>query len=94
MCGIAGIVDLRGLDCEAAARDLARANERLAPRGPDGSGTWISSHAGFTHRRLAVIALGAEAGLYVHASQLAFPAATATTTPAATARPTASFTGA
>jgi asparagine synthase (glutamine-hydrolysing) len=66
MCGIAGIVDLRGLDRDAAARDLARANARLAPRGPDGTGTWISPLAGFTHRRLAVIALGTDGAQPMH----------------------------
>ena len=66
MCGIAGIVDIKGLDRDAAARDLARANARLAPRGPDGEGTWIASHVGFTHRRLAVIALGPDGAQPMH----------------------------
>ncbi|MBL8701853.1 MAG: asparagine synthase (glutamine-hydrolyzing) [Alphaproteobacteria bacterium] len=66
MCGIAGTVDLRGLDRERAAAALARANARLAPRGPDGEGTWIAEHAAFTHRRLAVIALGADGAQPMH----------------------------
>lgn len=66
MCGIAGIVDFGGLDRDATARDLARANARLAPRGPDGEGTWIADQVGFTHRRLAIIALGPDGAQPMH----------------------------
>ena len=58
MCGIAGILDLAGLDPARARTALARANERLAPRGPDGEGTWVGGRCALAHRRLAVIALG------------------------------------
>lgn len=66
MCGIAGLVDLRGIDPARAAASLARANARLAPRGPDGDGTWIGAQAGFTHRRLAIIALGPDGAQPMH----------------------------
>jgi len=57
MCGLAGIVDLGGLDRGAARHALERALGRLAPRGPDGQGTWIDARAALAHRRLAVIDL-------------------------------------
>lgn len=60
MCGIAGIIGKLG----PANRDaLARMNAALAHRGPDGSGTWLSSPdergwgALLTHRRLAIFDL-------------------------------------
>lgn len=56
MCGIAGWVDLE--------RDLSRERpvmqkmaDTLACRGPDAEGFWLSPHAAFAHRRLAVIDL-------------------------------------
>ncbi len=57
MCGIAGILDARtpgGL--EPLARTMA---DRLAHRGPDGSGAWADEAAGVAlgHRRLAIIDL-------------------------------------
>lgn len=54
MCGIAGWIDYR--------RNLIKEQHQLEAmarpmtcRGPDGSGTWVSSHAGLAHRRLIVI---------------------------------------
>ena len=54
MCGIAGIVDLKG------ARDIDRdalrhMTDALRHRGPDGEGYFIAPGVGFGHRRLAVI---------------------------------------
>ena len=57
MCGIAGLIDLNGLDREAMAVRLDRAVERLAPRGPDDRGTWFDDKAALGHTRLAIIDL-------------------------------------
>ena len=54
MCGIAG--ELR----RGAAPDreaLERMSAALAPRGPDGAGTWFHDGSGLAHRRLAIIDL-------------------------------------
>lgn len=53
MCGIAGVLDLRGrpVDLEAP-RAMAAV---LAHRGPDGEGVWTGGPVGLAHRRLAVI---------------------------------------
>lgn len=54
MCGIAGWVDWRRnlTPYRAVAVAMTRT---LAPRGPDAEGLWVSDHAIFGHRRLAVI---------------------------------------
>ncbi len=54
MCGIAGIIDTVGqrpIDSSL----LRRMTDRLAHRGPDGSGFHIANGVGFGHRRLAII---------------------------------------
>jgi asparagine synthase (glutamine-hydrolysing) len=60
MCGIAGIFD-RGarFSGEALQRHVRTMTERLARRGPDGSGIWLDAEAGIAlgHRRLAIIDL-------------------------------------
>jgi asparagine synthetase B (glutamine-hydrolysing) len=54
MCGFAGEVRRDGPpDADA----LARMQAVLAPRGPDGQGTWIRGRVGLAHRRLAIIDL-------------------------------------
>jgi asparagine synthase (glutamine-hydrolysing) len=55
MCGIAGIVNLRGNAVEHA--EISRLTDLLAHRGPDGEGTWFSydRSVAFGHRRLAII---------------------------------------
>lgn len=59
MCGFAGILrrtdDSPPIDCE----ELARMQEAMLRRGPDGAGTWLSADGrlGLAHRRLAVIDL-------------------------------------
>ncbi|MDP6352266.1 MAG: asparagine synthase (glutamine-hydrolyzing) [Alphaproteobacteria bacterium] len=62
MCGIAGIASLDRIDRAAIAPRLARALDRLAPRGPDGQGTWIDGDCALGHTRLAVIDLSAAGG--------------------------------
>lgn len=61
MCGIAGVVDLGGLEREAVEPRLARAIARLGPRGPDSQGAWYDPHCALGHTRLAVIDLRREA---------------------------------
>src|SRR5512135_468020 len=55
MCGIAGLVDPteRRLD----PGWIAAMTATLAPRGPDGEGTWSAAGVALGHRRLAVIDL-------------------------------------
>lgn len=56
MCGIAGMVRPHGTVSEA---ELLAMGEAIVHRGPDAGGTWISrdGHAGFAHRRLAILDL-------------------------------------
>ena len=55
MCGIGG--ELRFDGRPARADVVVKMSERLAPRGPDGSGLWSSGAAALGHRRLSVIDL-------------------------------------
>lgn len=61
MCGIAGIVSVLGPEADAA---VARMQEALVHRGPDGEGRWAGAPDGdgwgvtLGHRRLAVLDLG------------------------------------
>jgi len=57
MCGLAGLVDLAGLDRGDARARMRRALDRLSPRGPDGEGLWDDTHCLFGHRRLAIVDL-------------------------------------
>src|ERR1700733_8286870 len=59
MCGIAGIVKIRGEVVEPLA--LSRLTNLLAHRGPDGDGHWFSAerNVALGHRRLAIIDPGA-----------------------------------
>ncbi len=58
MCGIAGFIDFQRnfLDCRNECMHTAQCMaDKMAHRGPDDEGEWISEHAVFAHRRLAVI---------------------------------------
>ncbi len=56
MCGIVGWVDWhKDLTQQHAHEILQAMTDTTACRGPDGEGTWVSPHAAFGHRRLAVI---------------------------------------
>ncbi len=55
MCGICGELRFDGRAPEAAT--LSRMNERLARRGPDDEGVFVTGPMGFGHRRLSVIDL-------------------------------------
>ena len=60
MCGIVGVIDRRRArradDTESMLESMAAC---MAPRGPDGSGTWVDERAGvgFGHRRLSILDL-------------------------------------
>ena len=57
MCGLAGVVDLGGIYRSVLAPRLARAIDRLRPRGPDGDGAWFDDRCALGHTRLKVIDL-------------------------------------
>jgi asparagine synthase (glutamine-hydrolysing) len=64
MCGITGIVDLRG-QSPVAEGTLRRMNGLLSHRGPDGDGFHFSPGVGLGHRRLSIIDLeGGKQPLY------------------------------
>ena len=56
MCGITGWVD-HTRDLSGQGPLLTAMATTMAPRGPDGSGVWLSPHAALGHRRLALIDL-------------------------------------
>ena len=60
MCGICGIMNLKGGPVNPA--DLKRMTEAIAHRGPDGEGVHIEGSTGLGHRRLAIIDLSPSAG--------------------------------
>src|SRR5262245_19744530 len=55
MCGIAGIVNLRGRPVEQT--EIQRLTDQIAHRGPDGAGYWFNAdrNVALGHRRLAII---------------------------------------
>ena len=55
MCGIAGEVRFDGRDADVAA--VARINEAMHRRGPDGSGVFALGRVAFGHRRLKILDL-------------------------------------
>lgn len=54
MCGIAGILDLKGKR-EIDERALRRMSDALTHRGPDGEGFFVEPAIGLAHRRLSII---------------------------------------
>ena len=64
MCGISGVVSLKGNRIERAKDYVSVMSNILEHRGPDGSGLWENSDktVGLGHRRLAVIDLNKNAG--------------------------------
>jgi len=70
MCGIAGLYAYLDVAPRASAAELARMNLRMAARGPDGSGDWISGDGkvGLTHRRLAIIDLSERGAQPMHSA--------------------------
>ena len=61
MCGLAAIFAYRSVGEAVECNELFRIREAMAPRGPDGAGTWISDdgRVGLAHRRLSIIDLSA-----------------------------------
>lgn len=59
MCGIAGLFAYAAGGPSVDGEELRRIHERMAARGPDGSGEWYSADrlVGLAHRRLAIIDL-------------------------------------
>ncbi len=57
MCGLAGIVDLDGLDRAETESRLTMAQLRLRARGPDGDGRWRDERCAMVHTRLAIVDL-------------------------------------
>ena len=55
MCGINGLIDLKGRLVSSPL--LQKMMDAIQHRGPDGEGHWIENNVGFGHRRLAVIDL-------------------------------------
>ena len=55
MCGIAGLIDLKGAPVSPAV--LQRMTDAISHRGPDGEGQWIEGNVALGHRRLAIIDL-------------------------------------
>jgi asparagine synthase (glutamine-hydrolysing) len=55
MCGVCGEITFDGTAADTTA--IVRMVECLAPRGPDGQGSWSSGRVAFGHRRLSVIDL-------------------------------------
>jgi asparagine synthase (glutamine-hydrolysing) len=54
MCGITGFVSFSE-DLTHESKPLEAMTEKLALRGPDASGFWLSEHAALGHRRLVVV---------------------------------------
>jgi asparagine synthase (glutamine-hydrolysing) len=54
MCGITGWIDWNK-DLTQYPSILENMTDTLTPRGPDASGTWITSHCALGHRRLSVM---------------------------------------
>ena len=57
MCGIAGLVDLAGLDPTTTPNRIRAATARIGFRGPDDQGHWSDQHCALAHTRLAIIDL-------------------------------------
>jgi asparagine synthase (glutamine-hydrolysing) len=59
MCGIVGVLAFDDASFRVSDSYIARMNQAVAHRGPDGEGIWMSSdrRIGFGHRRLSIIDL-------------------------------------
>ncbi len=70
MCGIAGVHAYLGVAAPVDRAELVRINDRMAARGPDGSGVWLADDArtGFAHQRLAIIDLSPNGAQPMHSA--------------------------
>jgi asparagine synthase (glutamine-hydrolysing) len=66
MCGIAGLVDLKGR--EVRKDSIKAMTDSIKHRGPDGEGQWVYENIGIGHRRLAIIDLSDAAAQPMHSS--------------------------
>ena len=57
MCGIAGLIDIDGLDPALTEARTRAAIKRIGCRGPDDRGNWTDRHCTLVHTRLAIIDL-------------------------------------
>ncbi|MCK4873113.1 MAG: asparagine synthase (glutamine-hydrolyzing) [Phycisphaerales bacterium] len=55
MCGILGIVTVRGKELSVRRDVIVRMRDRLSHRGPDDAGLWRTGHVALAHRRLAIL---------------------------------------
>ena len=71
MCGIAGILNLKGETLQAAA--VRAMTDRIAHRGPDAEGIYADHHIALGHRRLSIIDLSESANqpMWDHAGRYA-----------------------
>jgi asparagine synthase (glutamine-hydrolysing) len=70
MCGINGIFSYHYASNAIDAGELLRTRDHMSARGPDAAGEWISAdrHAGFGHRRLAIIDLSETGAQPMHSA--------------------------
>src|SRR5437870_3273597 len=57
MCGILGVVTVRGRRPGVDEAAVVRMRDAMSHRGPDGAGVWRRENAVLAHRRLAVVDL-------------------------------------
>ncbi|CAN5828722.1 asparagine synthase (glutamine-hydrolyzing) [soil metagenome] len=70
MCGIAGIHAYLAVAPAVDGGELARINDRMVARGPDGKGLWLSDdgRTGLAHQRLAIIDLSDKGAQPMHSA--------------------------
>ena len=70
MCGIAGIHAYLDVAPPVDRAELKRINDRMAARGPDGNGLWLSGdgRTGLAHQRLAIIDLSQAGAQPMHSA--------------------------
>ncbi|MEZ5667618.1 MAG: asparagine synthase (glutamine-hydrolyzing) [Alphaproteobacteria bacterium] len=66
MCGIAGLVDFAGVAAPDLDRRMARAMDRIRPRGPDAQAHWSDARCALLHSRLAIIDLSPDGNQPMH----------------------------
>jgi len=70
MCGFAGEVSFNGIDRDAVTPRLARALDRLYPRGPDSQESWFDRRCALANARLSIQDLSSAASLPMAAEGL------------------------
>ena len=74
MCGIAGLLALRGVAQPDLDARIGRALDRIRPRGPDAEASWHDDRCALIHTRLAIIDLSPEGNqpMHGHGGSIAF----------------------